>query len=105
MLHRLLFGGGLFRRFGILLAGLLAILGLNAVVSSALPAAQTPATETEIEIVQDGLDTGDATTGPAVPGTDNSPNNGVVKNFDIVTVGVEASLNDADDTNLRRLLL
>ena len=104
MLHRLLFGGGLFRRFGILLAGLLAILGLNAVVSSALPAAQTPATETEIEIVQDGLDTGDATTGPAVPGTDNSPNNGVVKNFDIVTVGVEASLNDADDTNFTTTL-
>ncbi len=95
----MLFGGGVFRRFGILLAGLLAILGINAVVSSALPAAQDSATETEISIVQDGLETSDATSGPAVPGTDNSPNNGVVKNFDTVTVGVEASLNDADDTN------
>ncbi len=64
----------------------------------ALSSPQDPTTETIIAVDQDGIEATDATTSTPA-GTDSSDSNGVVKNFDLVVYEVEASLNDADDTN------
>ena len=85
------------------------------VVAAANP--QDPSTESIISVYTDGVDLDAAGTTATVDdsgtpddlsddvqtagqGTDDSSNNGVVKNFDSITYNIETSLNDADDTNV-----
>ena len=56
----LLFGGGWRRRFGFVAAAVFGLFVLNGAGAVGLPAAQLPATETELSIVSDGLLTSDA---------------------------------------------
>ena len=68
-------------------------------IAFALGAPQAPSTEGIIAIEADGIAPFDATT-QTPAGTDADANNGIVRNFDLVTYNVEVSLNDADDTNV-----
>lgn len=76
----------------------------NAPLVHAIPAPQDPSTESIITIAADGIAPFDVTSGPAVPGTDDTDTNGIVRNFDLIAYSVEVSLNDADDTNVQAII-
>jgi hypothetical protein len=65
---------------------------------------QDPTTEATIIVAADGVGDLGSTTG-ASAGADSSDNNGIVRNFDLITYSVEVSLNDADDTNVNATVI